>query len=261
MGRMIGVRIFPATIVVLSLTVFSRPLMPDTVILDDGNRIENVRVIYQSGRVNLIRADGGIQSYAESAVRAVQRAPVQWRLEMSEVEFSRRMAVRVSEVIARIQAEEELRRTRHRDAVLSAAAREAILPGWSRWKHGQRAGLLKKSENFRRRCDLLRRSNAKRPCGPVCESFRTTVPPFVCFSTDSGGRGRGRRGCGAGCWILRGRSRSFYSGATGLRRSDDSPECVCIILKFKHVHRRVYSAELRFVPATSISPERFRRAV
>lgn len=112
------------------------PLFGDFVVLKDGNRIDNVKVIYQAGRVNVVRRDGGIQSFETSAVDSVVRVPVRWDPGLSEAEFARRMSARIDEVVTRIQAEEEHRLQQHRAHLLGAGLRAAVWPGWSKMERG-----------------------------------------------------------------------------------------------------------------------------
>lgn len=111
-------------------------LFADTVVLVDDNRLENVKVIYQAGRVNVVRPDGGIQSYVKASVRQVIRSPVQWDDGLSEAEFARRMEKRIAEVVERIQSEEQRRFDARRSYIFGAAARAAALPGWHKMNRG-----------------------------------------------------------------------------------------------------------------------------
>lgn len=132
-----SVRYFFVACLTILLVPSASSLLADTVVLVDGNRFENVRVVYQAGRVNVIRRDGGIQSFDAATVRTVLRLPVRWNSGMSEAEFVRRMEGRIDEVIARIQVEEQRRLDAHRGYILGAVGRAAVLPGWHKIDRGE----------------------------------------------------------------------------------------------------------------------------
>ena len=117
-------------IAVLAMVGYASMLRADVVILKDGNRIENVRVIYQADRVNAIRSDGGIQSHVLSKVQNVIPGAVNWDPGMSEADFQNAMQKRIDELVARIRTEERRRANLKRDIYLGAVGRAITLPGW-----------------------------------------------------------------------------------------------------------------------------------
>ncbi|MCR9142213.1 MAG: hypothetical protein NXI24_08170 [bacterium] len=128
-------RVIARLIAGLAAFAFAASLHADTVVLKNGNRISNVRVMFQADRVNLIRADGGLQSYTRDRVRDVLREPVNWDPGIGDEEFERAMSERVNALVRRIRDEERRRANLSRDIYLGAFGRALVLPGWYQWKY------------------------------------------------------------------------------------------------------------------------------
>lgn len=114
---------------VLCLTAFVAPARADTVVLVDGNRFENVRVLFHDNRVNVIFFDSSILTYEESEVASIANAPVTWDPGVSVEEFERRSREQLAAINDRIQEQEKLRAEREQELSRQALFRSAFVPG------------------------------------------------------------------------------------------------------------------------------------
>lgn len=112
-ARVLRVRI-PAGIlrVALIFLILSASIMPlsaDTVDFVDGNRIENVRVLFLGGRVNLIFEGGAIQVYREEQIARIHNVSVNWEVGVDEAEFEREARERIVKTQEQIRTRERQR--------------------------------------------------------------------------------------------------------------------------------------------------------
>ncbi len=116
-------------------------LAADTVLLEDGNRIENVRVIRQAARINVVHRDGNVQSYLPGQVHSVERLPVSWEpteaeeAERFEADLQRRAAAEARRARAAAERIAGQRRLRY----ITTAYLSGLFPGgafWSQDRYG-----------------------------------------------------------------------------------------------------------------------------
>ena len=81
----------------------------DTVYFQDGNRIQNVRVLFQGGLVNLIFEDGAIQIHREDQIQSIQNLSVTWGFEEDPLEFERQARTRIAAMQGELRARERER--------------------------------------------------------------------------------------------------------------------------------------------------------
>ncbi|MCR9142212.1 MAG: hypothetical protein NXI24_08165 [bacterium] len=113
------------------------PLRADTVVLVDGNRFENVRVLFYDDRVNLIFADSTLLSFREAEVRSVLNASVSWQPGVGDEEFERLAKEKIAALNERIREEERARAERERELSRRSLLLSIFLPGLGQFYSGR----------------------------------------------------------------------------------------------------------------------------
>ncbi len=134
-------RVFPLITGIVCCCAFccvTAPLTADTVFFTDGNRVENVRVLFAYSRVNLIFEDGSVQSYRESKIARIVNAPVAWDSQADKEEFERRARRKIAELVERIESEQWDAVAKIETLGVRALGRSALIPGWGQWYLGDR---------------------------------------------------------------------------------------------------------------------------
>lgn len=107
----------------------------DTLTLVNGERVEDVRVLFQDTFIHAVDRNGMVQSFQESRVRSVINAPVSWERRANDADFLRQARDRIARIQEEIRAEERLRLNKE-EALRNRTVGRSVIPGWGQLYNG-----------------------------------------------------------------------------------------------------------------------------